>query len=237
VPSVTDSIGAHRELLETTEGKNVVGASYGHGMLRVLFPLVCPGCGGPGAPVCPGCTAKLHAPVAAAPPPGISAWWAPFAYEGVARELVARVKYRNVRAVVPWLADAMADVLVDGLVEVLPAIAAPDLVTWAPTSRERRRSRGFDPAELLARAVARRLGLRVVGLLDRLPGPPQTGLPADARRRGPHFVARRRTPGVVLVVDDIATTGATLTSAAGALRGADARVVVALTAARTPPPS
>ena len=77
----------------------------------------------------------------------------------------------------------------------------------------------------------------MVGLLDRFPGPPQTGLPADARRRGPRFVARRRTPGVVLVVDDIATTGATLASAAGALRGAEARVVFALTAARTPPPS
>ena len=85
--------------------------------------------------------------------------------------------------------------------------------------------------------MARRLGLRVVGLLDRLPGPPQTGLPADARRRGPRFVARRRAPGGVLVVDDIATTGATLASAATALRAADTRVVLALTAARTPPPS
>ncbi len=209
-------------------------------MLRALFPLVCPGCGGPGAPVCPGCAARLHAPVPASPPPGLDGWWAPFAYEGVARELVARVKYRNVRAVVPWLADAMSDVLSDVLSgERSPALAlgSPELVTWAPTSRDRRRRRGFDPAELLARAVARRLGLRVVGLLDRLPGPPQTGLPADARRRGPRFVVRRRAPGGVLVVDDIATTGATLTSAATALRVADARVVLALTAARTPPPS
>ncbi len=199
-------------------------------MLRALFPLVCPGCGGTGAPLCGRCGRRLHPPVAASPPTGLDGWWAPFAYEGVARELVARVKYRNVRAVVPWLADAMVDALPTG-------VAGVDVVTWAPTSRERRRQRGFDPAELLARAVARRLRRRVVGLLDRLPGPPQTGLPADARRHGPRFVVRRATPGVVLVVDDVATTGATLAAAAGALHAAGARSVLALTAARTPPPS
>ena len=49
----------------------------------------------------------LHPPRPAPPPVGVDAWCAAFAYEGVARELVARVKYRNVRAVVPWLAVAM----------------------------------------------------------------------------------------------------------------------------------
>ena len=164
----------------------------------------------------------------APPPAGVDEWWAPFAYEGVARELVARVKYRNVRAVVPWLATAM--------VTAWPTTVAPDVVTWAPTSRDRRRRRGFDPAELLARAVARRVGARGVGLLVRLPGPAQTGLAADARRRGPRFVAPRLAPASVLVVDDIATTGATLAAAATALQAAGARTVLALTAARTPPP-
>ena len=210
--------------------KNVAPRPYGRGVLRVLFPLACPGCGAPGAPVCDRCAARLHRPGAAPPPPGVDDWWAPFAYEGVARELVARVKYRNVRAVVPWLADAM-------VAAVPPGSAAGAVITWAPTSRERRRRRGFDPAELLARAVARRLGMRVVGTLDRLPGPAQTGLPGAARRRGPRFVARRRAPATVLVVDDVATTGATLAAAALALRAAGARVVVASTAARTPPPS
>ncbi|HEX5586764.1 MAG TPA: phosphoribosyltransferase family protein, partial [Acidimicrobiia bacterium] len=116
-------------------------------------------------------------------------------------------------------------------------------VTWAPTTPQRRRDRGFDPAELLARHVARRLSLPCSALVCRLPGPPQTGLAASARRVGPRFApardraAARRTFGAaVLVVDDVATTGATLTASAVALRAAGARRVVALTAARTPPP-
>jgi predicted amidophosphoribosyltransferase len=151
----------------------------------------------------------------------------------VAREVVARVKYRGARATVPWLADAM--------VEVLDPSLAIDVVTWAPTSRDRRRARGFDQAELLARAVARRLtdgfDVRCLGLLDRGASPPQTGLTGADRRRGPSHVARRAAPRSVLVVDDVATTGATLVAAAFALRAAGARVVLACTAARTPPPA
>lgn len=199
-------------------------------MLELVFPLVCPGCGGRGAPLCPHCAGRLRPPVGAAPPEEVDSWCAPFAYEGAGRELVARVKYRNVRAVVPWLASAMAaEAREHGLVDGVT-------VTWAPTTPARRRARGFDPAELLARAVARRLRVRCPGLLDRLPGPPQTGLAAAARRRGPAFVARRRAPARVLVVDDIATTGATLTAAATTLRAAGAAYVAGVTAARTPPP-
>jgi predicted amidophosphoribosyltransferase len=198
-------------------------------VLGALFPLVCPGCGRRGDPLCTSCAAQLRRAHPALAPPGLDAWWAAFAYEGVAREVVARVKYRSARAAVPWLADAM----VDALPATVPRF---DVVTWAPTSRERRRTRGFDPAELLARAVARRLDARCVGLLDRLPGPPQTGRTGADRRHGPTYVARRPAPPSALVVDDVATTGATLTAAAHALREARATRVAALTAARTPPP-
>jgi predicted amidophosphoribosyltransferase len=171
----------------------------------------------------------VHPAPGATPPPGIDAWSAPFAYEGAARELVARLKYRNARASVPWLAAAMVH-------SAAPAAFDASAVTWAPTTLERRRARGFDPAEILARAVARRLGARCVRLLDRQPGPPQTGLAAAARLVGPRFAARRACPSRVLLVDDVATTGATLAAAAGALRTAGARHVFAVTAARTPPP-
>ncbi|HEX9506178.1 MAG TPA: ComF family protein, partial [Acidimicrobiia bacterium] len=93
-----------------------------------------------------------------------------------------------------------------------------------------------DPAELLAHAVARRARARRAVLLRRLPGPPQTGLDAAARRCGPRFTAARVAPARILLVDDVATTGATLSAAAWVLRDAGAREVVALTAARTPSP-
>ena len=73
--------------------------------------MVCPGCGRHGDPVCAACAGRLHPAPPASPPVGVDAWWAAFAYEGVAREVVARVKYRGARAAIPWLADAVVDVL------------------------------------------------------------------------------------------------------------------------------
>jgi len=157
---------------------------------------------------------------------------APFAYEGVARELVARVKYWRARATVPWLAKHMAR-----LVGVAGAATEVDFATWTPTTTSRRHARGFDHAEVLARAVARELGLRARPTLRRRPGPPQTGRPAAARRAGPQFDARRIAFSArVLLVDDVATTGATVAAAAAALRRAGVTSVVAVTAARTPRP-
>jgi predicted amidophosphoribosyltransferase len=120
----------------------------------------------------------------------------------------------------------------------LLAAPVPDIVTWAPTTAVRRRQRGFDQAELLARAVARRLGLPCRSLLARRPGPPQTGRALAERRGGPGFRPRRAVSGrSVLIVDDVVTSGSTAAAAAGALRSAGARSVVVLAAARTPRPS
>jgi ComF family protein len=194
-------------------------------VLASLLPLECPGCGRPADPVCEGCVASLVAAPRSAPPPGVDEWAAPFAYEGTARELIARVKYRRMHAATGWLASAMVPLLGPPL---------PPVVTWVPTTRARRRERGFDHAELLARSSARLLSRRVVGLLERGPGTPQTGLGASERRRGPDLRPRGAVPRSVLLVDDVVTTGSTLAAAASALRAGGAARVVAITAARTP---
>jgi predicted amidophosphoribosyltransferase len=200
-------------------------------LVGAVFPMACPGCGRSADPVCSACAALVGPAPSAPPPRGVDAWCAAFAYEGVAREIVARVKYRGAHAAVEWLAREMV-----ATGRGWPALDGVDVVTWAPTTVARRRGRGFDHAELLARQVARRLGLPVRSLLRRDPGPPQTGLAAADRRRGPGFTSRRRAPARVLLVDDVATTGATLAAAAGILRRAGAVSVIALTAARTPAP-
>jgi predicted amidophosphoribosyltransferase len=201
-------------------------------LVEAVFPAACPGCGRAAEPVCDECVGTLRDPPADPPPVGVDRWLAPFAYEGVARELVARVKYRRTRATVPWLAARMAR-----LARTAGAHAGAELATWAPTTTSRRRDRGFDHAEVLARAVARELGLRARPTLVRRPGPPQTGRPAPARRAGPRFDARPGAlPARVLLVDDVATTGATIAAAADALRRAGVTSVVAITAARTPRP-
>jgi predicted amidophosphoribosyltransferase len=196
-------------------------------LATLVFPLTCPGCGRDADPVCAECAAGLHEPPPASVPAGLDAWAAPFAYAGVARELVARVKYRGAHAVTEWLATGMA---------IVAPLPLPEIVTWAPTTTARRRERGFDHAQLLAQQVARRLARPARPLLRRGDDRPQTGLPAAERRVGPCLIARNGVPASVLVVDDVTTTGATLAAAAAALRVAGATRVVALTAARTPPP-
>ena len=191
----------------------------------MLFATSCPVCRTPGAAPCDRCARQLRPAPDLPTPAGLDDLAAPISYTGTGRELVARLKYRNARAVLPALANAIAD-LVDP--------ATVDVVTWAPTTAARRRERGFDQARLLARAVARRLHRPCRALLSRQPGPAQTGRAKHDRLAGPTFTITRNPPCRVLVVDDVVTTGATLIAAARVLKAAGAVEVKGAAAARTP---
>jgi predicted amidophosphoribosyltransferase len=111
------------------------------------------------------------------------------------------------------------------------------VITWPPASRDRFARTGIDHAAVIARVIARALHVPARSMLMRADTRAQTGRDAAARRRGPVLRATKCADALtVLVIDDIATTGGTLTSVARTLRASGAATVIAATIARTPGP-
>ena len=115
-----------------------------------------------------------------------------------------------------------------------------DLVTWAPVGRKRRRKRGYDQAYLLAKQACKMLAVEPVRLLKKKSGvTPQSRLDSAERRRANiagaykavncDLIRNKR----ILVIDDIVTTGATLSECAKTLLLAGAEDVCCATLART----
>jgi predicted amidophosphoribosyltransferase len=123
------------------------------------------------------------------------------------------------------------------MVERLDAPAA-DVITYIPPDPSRLLVRGHHPADRLARELAGRWSLPAAGLLVRpgsAPSARQAGLARADRLRNARgaFVTVAAAPRHVLLVDDVYTTGATVSAAATALRHGGARVVDVVTFART----
>lgn len=150
-----------------------------------------------------------------------------FVFEGGVKEAIVALKYDRQRR--------LAGELSRHLVGALTSEAGVDVVTWAPTTRIRRRERGFDHSELIARHCAADSGIVHRGLLRRLNRENQTGSPRQVRQFRPRFVARplRGSPHVC-VIDDVVTTGATIRAAARALCQAGAGRVLCLAIAHVP---
>ena len=150
------------------------------------------------------------------------------------REAVHAFKFRGRRA----MAAPLGDLLVEAMDGRLPA-GLPGLLVPVPLHPRRQRERGFNQASLLARRVARiwRVPVHDDVLVRAVATPSQTELDAPARRANVRDAFRLRRPELVagrhvLLVDDILTTGATLSECARSLRTGGAAVVGALTVAR-----
>ncbi|MFN7996733.1 MAG: ComF family protein [Bryobacteraceae bacterium] len=150
------------------------------------------------------------------------------AYEGTLRKLIHLYKYSGIRR----LADPMGRLIVSAL----PLDRQFDAVVPVPLHWRRRWQRGFNQSELLARAIARRRGIPMLGVLRRGSATrAQAGL-SNAQRRenvAGAFRARRRVPGMrILLVDDVMTTGATSGACARVLKRAGAKSVSVVSLAR-----
>ena len=209
--------------------------------LDFLFPPRCGGCGRVGYGFCPEC-AELVTPVAEVggwaayavdegtgvavdwrlEEAAIERFYAVGEYRGPLRKGLVKLKYGNGRYLAPALAAGLAGRLVEG--EFGEAVLAP-----VPLHAKRHRERGYNQSVLLARELGRELGVAVLqrGLRRVKQTRPQVGLTAAKRRanvRGA-FVADAEALGGrdVVIVDDVATTGATVMECAWACRKAGAR--------------
>ena len=195
-----------------------------------MFDQHCESCAGDGYPLCSICLVRLST---SAQPPDMrlrtTVIRAAFVYESVARDVVLALKQRRSRALATLIAEETLSRL--ELEEV-------DMVTWAPTSRQHVRERGHDQSKLLATSFSRRLGARLHRSLLREGNRAQRGLSRRDRLDGPTFIASPFVKGKrILVIDDVVTTGATLTAASECLVAAGASSVACVAVAATPEPT
>jgi ComF family protein len=222
---------------------SVVGRIAGRA-LDLAFPASCAGCGLEGDPICAWCLPALDARLDLLPgvPVGLPAdmpdgllqveWCAPFS--GVVRDALHQLKYSGERRLAEPLGEAIAR-------RWRHAGAGGDLLVPVPVHRGRAAQRGYDQAVLLARASGRALGLPVVEALERWQATTaQFQLDRRARAANVAGAFRVRSPSAldllrgrwVVLVDDVMTTGATLSACASALHEGGALAVSAVTMAR-----
>ena len=139
----------------------------------------------------------------------------------------------------PHLCRRLRHMILRTFAEQQPALAA-DVIVPVPLHRRRRRERGFNQAELIARVIARQTRLPLVPrLLTRAKPTERHRAGLDARDRARSVAGAFRVPHpravigmTILLVDDLFTTGSTLSAAARALLDAGAQHVKVLTIAR-----
>lgn len=203
-------------------------------LLDKWWPERCAVCRNWGALLCFKCLAKLPAAPAILNLPRA---YAAFNYENKAvRQIIWQLKYRGRRRLAQPLAEALAEVLLEPLAELdaLYPAETPWLLVPVPLAPRKKRARGFNQTEELARALANlypaifELAPRALTKIRETAS--QTTMPSRAARAknvkgafaAPQALAGRH----ALLLDDVITTGATVLEAARTLRAAGARLIV-----------
>jgi ComF family protein len=225
-------------------------AALGTRVLDLALPARCPGCGAEGPPICAACLpaldARLELPAGIAiglpsdvPPPLLQLeWCAPFT--GLIRNALHELKYAGEKRLAAPLGEAIAR-------RWRRAGAGGDLLVPVPVHADRARARGYDQAELIARAAALELGLPCAAILERARATiAQFDLDRSARATNVDGAFRLRPRDAtaatdqrrplagrwIILIDDVVTTGATLAACAKPLIEAGAIGVSAATVAR-----
>ena len=220
--------------------------------LDLVFPLQCLGCQREGNLLCAQCRDgldKLNPPyctVCAQPsarslctwcrraPLAIDGIRAPYLMQGPIQEAIHSLKYRSVRASAPELAQLLAQYMTHRRI-------TGDLLVPVPLHPRRLRSRGFNQSALLAGELGKLTGLTGLAVDERLvfrtkDTPPQVQAASREQRRSNVEDSFRCSAGLsgesVILVDDVATTGSTLSACAAAMKDAGAASVWGLTVAR-----
>ena len=158
----------------------------------------------------------------------------PLYYKDKVRASVHRYKFGGCSAYSRRYAALMSDCVENNL-----DCRSIDVISWIPLSKKRLRQRGYDQARLLAEEIAAKTGLPCRQLLQKVKNNSAQSLTRDAKQR------RENVAGVyalddgadvsglrILLVDDVVTTGATMSEAARILRKAGAKSVFGVTLAR-----
>jgi ComF family protein len=206
-------------------------------LLDLLYPKRCIFCrrltvGGDG--ICPLCRRVLPETksMACQSFSHVESCCSPLFYTGNVRSSLLRYKFGGAAAYAEVYGEFMAKCIDENGISC-------DSITWVPLSRRRLRLRGYDQARLLAQALAARLELPCVPLLRKLRNNPAQARIGNAEKRRANvkdvyglLPGAELPSGRILLVDDIVTTGATLSACAAVLKKAGAKQVYACTAAR-----
>ena len=203
---------------------NLICSSCRNSLPRIMPPL-CPRCGRPQSSgiLCPSCVSWRAE---------IDGIRSPFRFDGVTRQAVYQLKYRNLRALAAPLAQLLNDYLITN---PMPG----EVLVPVPLHRKRLRERGYNQSSLLAREIGKLTNLPVADdcLIRQRHALPQAKTSTVDERHSNvtnAFASRdeRLRGKQVLLVDDVATSGATLDACAAALKAAGATSVWGLVLAR-----
>ena len=213
-------------------------AVFNH-ILDLIYPRKCVFCGKviDKREVCSECAASLPLTMGDSVSqklPFISACVSPLYYDDIVRQSFLRYKFKGIQAYAVYYGKIMAKCAENNL-----DCSTIDVISCVPLSKKRERKRGYNQSRLISKEISDRLGIPEKELLRKVKDTPAQSLTKSTKERLTNVsgVYSMQNGAVVegktvLLVDDIVTTGATISECARILRRAGAKQVYAVTLAR-----